>query len=310
MRKNKKDRTSVNYLKTTYKINGLNLDRFINTVKKRGVNLYDIKKIGNKTLIVSVKFSESEKFFAIAEEMCYNIKKVKESGVLYPFLQMWRSVGVIIGALLIFLSAIYFDGVIFSVNFAGSGAVYKRDVEKYLSNRGIGRFSRFADIDLKTLEDEILAFHPNLSFASCKKQGSVLKIDLAASQDKVEKLSGNVYELRSDVSGVIESIKVYRGTAICSVGQAVSAGDLLVDGVAIIKDQTVKINVLASVSIICQKVFVYNSTVGGQEEIAKTLANEAYPQILATESEVSVEQIENQFVYTVTLKYRKIICVG
>ena len=38
----------------TYRITGLNLDRFINTVKNRGIALYDVKKQSQNSIKVSV----------------------------------------------------------------------------------------------------------------------------------------------------------------------------------------------------------------------------------------------------------------
>ena len=59
--------------------------------------------------------------------------------------------------------------------------------------------------------------------------------------------------------GTIEKINVYRGTALVKKGDYVKKGDLLVDGYMTIKEQVVKINVLASLSIIAEEQFVYFS---------------------------------------------------
>ena len=52
--KNKGDRKNLTFankirgVKVEYKITGLNLDNFINTLKNRGIALFDIKKLNNK----------------------------------------------------------------------------------------------------------------------------------------------------------------------------------------------------------------------------------------------------------------------
>ena len=64
MRENIRDREREQSVKTVYQIKGLNLDRFINTVKRKGITMYNVKKISTKQLLVTVNLSDSEIFFA------------------------------------------------------------------------------------------------------------------------------------------------------------------------------------------------------------------------------------------------------
>lgn len=295
---------------SVYEIRGLNLDRFINVVKKRGVDLFDIKKYENKRLIVSVSYRDGEKFFAIAEDLCYNIKKVREKGKGYPLLALARSFGFIVGAAAFIMLSVFFNDVIFAFSFSGSGKIYYREVEAYLNKNGVYAFTRFSKIDTEKLEDGILADNPHLSFVSCLKRGNRLEISLALSQEKVGTLSGDVYELRADASGIVEKIKVYRGTAVVSEGDAVAAGDLLVDGYATVKDQTVKINVLASVAVIVSERFVYHSQKACEEENAVVLALSAYEDKEILNTAVVKTQENGLFVYEVTVEYRRVVYAG
>ena len=116
MRKNKNCRENI-ALTCTYKVEGLNLDRFINHLKKQGVSLYNIKKMGNNRLIVTVSFNQSRKFFAIAKELCYNIKKVKENGKALPLLMLWRRVGIVVGAIIFSIACYFFNDFIYVFSF-------------------------------------------------------------------------------------------------------------------------------------------------------------------------------------------------
>jgi len=82
LRKNKVDRAYIGGIKSTYEISGLNLDRLINTLKNRGVTLYNVKKYGNKRLVVSVnlldrrKFLQSQKNCAIILKKCVMVARL------------------------------------------------------------------------------------------------------------------------------------------------------------------------------------------------------------------------------------------
>ena len=310
MRTNKGDRESVVFIKSVFEVRGLNLDRFINTVKKRGIDLYDVKKYSNKRLTLAVNFKDSQKFFAIGKELCYNIKKLRDKGKGYPLLALYRSLGVFIGAVIIAFSAYTFNDVIFGFTFTGSGSVYHREVKDYLRSQGITEFSRFSSFSLDRIEDGILADNPHLSFASCVKVGNRLVVDLALSQEKVGTLDGSVYEFYSDADGVVESIKVYRGTATVEKGQAVKKGDLLVNGVAVIKEKEVRINVLASVTLLCEFNYEYRSEKDGEEEKATMLAEQALNDKEPVSETVIKSEENGKFVYSVTLTYRHVLYAG
>ncbi len=310
MRKNKSSIGNLGYLFTTYQVKGLNLDRFINYLKKQGIPLYQLKKRSNNCLLVSVNFFDRQKFFAIAKELCYNIKKVGENGKAYPLLSIFRSVGLVIGLVAILITCIIFDNYIFSFAFTGSGSVYKREVLEYLSGRGIKEYTTFSSIDLKRLEDDILSENSHLSFVSCQKKGNRLAIELVLSADKVDRLEGNHFELYSNCNGIVEDIKVYRGEAKVEKGQRVKKGDLLVDGNLLIKEQPVKVNILACVSLKTLYSYEYRSTLSGQEDIAQVLAEQFYSPLSIIESFVTAKEDNGEYIYCVDLWARKVLSVG
>lgn len=294
---------------TVYRVRGLNLDRLIGTLKKRGINLYDVKKKGQKTLILTVNGSDNEKFFAITNELCYNIKKIRDKGKFYPALYLFRNLGLVVGGIIVITLCILSDDRIFSVNYSGSGSIYKREVAEFLDEKGITFMSKFSDLDLKSLEDEIVAYSPHLSFASCQKVGNRLEINLVLATDGKGVLSGNETKVVAEVDGVIESIKVYRGTALFQVGDTVKKGDVLVGGFAVVGDNTVDINVLACVTLITEETHVYRTDKDDAEDVAILLAKENTEK--ETVRETVLKQAEGEeFIYTVKLYCRYVQYVG
>ena len=310
MWKNQKGGKGLIDLKHTYRVDGLNLDRFINSMKNKGITLYNVKKVGNKRLFVSVSYQQSKKFFANAKELCYNIKKIKEKGLLTPLVKLWKSVGVLVGLIVFCLSAFFFNDFIYEIAFTGSGSVCKREVLSYLNGVGVKEFQRFSNFDFERIEDGVLSDNKNLSFVSIEKHGNVLVVDLALATDKVDRLNGNVYSLVSSVCGVIEKINVYRGTALVKKGDYVKEGDLLVDGYMTIKEQTVKINILASLSIIAEEEFVYSSGMDNEEEKAELLARANLTDKEIVSSFTTKQQEKDSFIYKTIVKYRYLIYTG
>ncbi len=310
MRENKKGGKDLIDVKYTYSVEGLNLDMFINRVKNKGIVLYNVKKMGNKRLIASVSYKDSKNFFANAKELCYNIKKIEENGAFLPLLKLWRGVGVFVGIIVFCLSAFFFNDFIYAFSFVGSGSIYKREVLSYLNSIGVKEYQRFSKFDFERIEDEVLAENKNLSFVSIDKHGNTLVVDLALATDKVDRLDGNIYSLTSNFNGVIEKINVYRGTALVKKGDHVKKGDLLVDGYMIIKEQTIKINVLATLSLIVEEQFIYTSSEDNQQDKAELLARSMIDQSEIIEVITTKEKDKESFIYKTNLKYRYIIYAG
>ena len=215
-----------------------------------------------------------------------------------------------IGAILFIVSTCALNDFVYGFSFSGTGSVYQKEVLAYLNGVGVKKFSRFSNIDLERLEDGILSSNSHLSFVSATKHGNTLKIDLAIATDNVDRLTGNVEFLYSEVSGVVEKIVVYRGTAMVAVGDYVDKGTLLVDGNMTIKEQVVKTNVIANVSLIAEETVVYTDTKEGQEQKAMLFAGAKLDDKDVVD--ISVETLKEQdlWVYKTRVKYRYAIYAG
>lgn len=313
MRKGKGNRKSLKGVYSCFSSKGLNQDRFINSLKKNGVILYDIKKESEKSLTFKVNGKDDEKVFAINKDVWYNayeIKKTGERGLLYPLLYLMRNCGVIAGGLLFIAFCICFNNVICGFYFTGTGSIYKRELVEYLNGKGITVYSRFSDVDLEKLEDDILADNEFLSFVGCYKKGNRLVIDCNLSKKSPKSLTGNAKELVCDVDGEIETIKVYRGTAKVNVGDKVSCGDVLVAGFAEIKEQTVEVNVIACATVLYKKEFVYYSKNSGQEENALLFAKEKAGDLEETDCVVICEEENGEYTYRVIMTVRRVLFAG
>ncbi len=294
----------------TYKIRALNTESLLNTLVRRGVTVEKAEKKDAKTLLITLKFSEKQKFFAITRELCYtDIEKVKTSGRDKPLSYLLRNFGLIIGAAVFLALAVFAGDFVFSKEYTGSGKILKREIDGYLSSVGVKELSRFSSLDLDRLADGILMSNPRLSFVSCTKRGNRLVIDSALSEKEKDVLTGGVKELRAEEDGIIESIKVYRGEAKVKAGDAVKKGDLIADGTATVGENRVFVGVIAKVSLKIKRTFTYYSEKEGEEKLCLMLA-EARLGDDPAEAFVTVSEDENGFVYTAELYYLRTVVAG
>ncbi len=292
-------------------VRGLNLDSYLNILARRGICLIKIRKFDKNLVYFSVKYNQIEKVFAISNELCYNIKVVKTWGVTYPLMYLLKNAGLVVGAILFVITAFLSNDVILDIKYTGSGNVISNQVASYLKECGITEYSRFSQYDLKKLNASILSKNPNLSYVNCTKVGNVLNIDLALADNKIGVLSGKAQTLICAVDGVIEQIKVYRGTALFEVGDIVKAGDELVSGQVEIKEQITTVNVLAVATVIYQQTREYYSAYQDREDEAVAFFEEELSgDCEIVNSSVQVSPKDNGFKYIVTINCRKTLFAG
>ncbi len=295
-------------VKVTYEVVGLNQDRLLEELRKRDFILYNVKKPSNRVMHISVNLEQSKNFFAITENLCYNVKRIGLFGKGLPLYKLVKNLGLVLGALVFFVLAIISNDYILDFSYSGSGAVYYRQVSSYLEDRGINRLTRFSSLDIERLEDEILADNENLTFVSVRKNGNTLAVYMTLKSSDVSVVGGKQTELRAQLDGVIESVKVYRGTAVVEVGDSVKKGDLLVEGYALIKEQRVETGVLACITLLCESSYNYLLEGKGKEDIALSLASEEQPSREIASSSVTTKKASGQkYIYTVRVTYRAVI---
>lgn len=291
-------------------MSGLNQNVFINKLKKSGIELYNLKKKDNKTILLTINSGKSEKLFAISKELCYNVKKVRDSGRLYPLLYLYRNVGVLIGMIVLTFALIFSNDFVFSVDYSGTGSAYKMEANQILLEEGVGTFSRFSSLDLKSLSNKILSKSDKFSFVSIQKRGNRLSVYLSVANKSPETLTGQEKVLISNVSGRIESIKVYRGTPIKSVGESVTPNDVIAHGFVTVNDQNIFVGVIASVAILSTEEHNYFSLDNDNEKHFELLATES----IKTGEVVSVytnstPTVDGYF-YKITVTIRHRISIG
>lgn len=238
-------------LRIKYKVVGSKLNYLLALLHNRKISVFYADKLADNTLSVTIDFCDSNKFFAICKNMCYNKTIIGFYGVLSPLAYLFKNIGIFLAAIVFLIATSFLGNYLLDVDCIGSGACFKSQTLAIAEMNGATKYSKFSSIDFKNLEAEILKTNPLLSFVSVKKQGNRLIINSVLSDKQPSVLNENTSSLVSEHNGVIESITVLRGTALVKVGDSVSKGTELVGAYLTGKeDKLYPTYVLARITII------------------------------------------------------------
>ena len=312
MRKNKKFINSIKEVYAEYLVEGVNLETLLNKLKKEEIELKWIKKAKNKGCKVSVKLKDEQKFFAISEKLCYNVKKIKNRGKLLWLYNLLISPGIIVGCLLFIALSVFVSDLILGFSFVGNGKVYSEQVLEYLNENGITQMQRFSKIDLKKVANKILADNESFSFVSCQKVGNRIRIELVLADNKTHVNSNNDKDLVCNIDGIVDKIYLYRGTSLVSEGDIVKKGDVLVAGYAEIRENRVEVNALAVLIIRVNESYTYILQGEFEEENAKLLAlnEKEFGQNELEVKGITKQKINDKYYYKVDVEYKVSLYTG
>ena len=235
--------------------------------------------------------------------------KLKDKGKLYPIVYLIKNVGILLGALIFTLGCYLSNDKIFAITYSGSAVEYSAQVQEFLDKKGITTFTNFSSFNTKVLASEIMGQNPNLSFVSCTKKGNRLHLELALqSKDKLT-LTGKQKDLFSSVEGVVEQVKVYRGTAVVNQGDTVKKGDLLVSSKMVVNEKELEVNVVAFLTIKTKLTCNFTSPISDDNSAVAFALGLAGDKAIIDYS-LTKRKDKNQYIYQVHLICRHVIYVG
>lgn len=287
-------------LYSRWEVEGYNQERLLNTLKNRGVGVYRVRKIQKNRMRLTVSAASESKFFAICTQSCYNVRRKGRSGALKPFLRLAARPGLAAGAAVFLALALAADGRMLAIEVTGSGAVCRAEIERALEEQGVRKFGAFRDWDMKGLERALFASE-RFSFVSVEKSGYRLRVRAELSGEPPAVLGKGDTELVSDRAGRVIAIKVLRGAAVVSVGDAVAEGDLLVTGKVTEGEEETEGTVLAVVRLECEHVCRFPAGEGERDaDAAAIFARESLPEgCVAVGSKTEKDEATGEYVVTV-----------
>lgn len=309
MRKNKYDKKSLGLIYTRLKVKKSIISSVLNFLKKGEIEVFSVKEKPDGYAYFSVKSSCEKKVFAILKEVWYNesvAQVVSRHGLLFPFYALIKNWGILFGAIAFILITIFSSSLVLGFTFTGDGVEYKREVLEYLKENGVSEFKSASGVDFSRLSKSVLASNANLSFVSIKKEGFRLIIDLRLHENKTPIENKHTLKLTSTVYGKVVSLKVYRGTPLVKENDLVSVGDVLVDGYYTSGEERVQTFVLASVVILTEERFTFQSKKENDEDSALIFAEQALGEDYAY-NKIQKTKVKDGYVYSVSLFVERVM---
>ena len=217
------------WIRKRYRIRGLGVDALFDALRRQGCTLYDIRRIQPREYAFSIPLRQCGALEALAAEKGFELKPLPDTGLLLRITRV-RKKWLLIALSVVFLGfALSSLRCIWTINVLDAGA-YQGEVNAWLRENGVKPFIPKRKIDLQKICDGILYRLPKIAWVRAEISGVTLRIQVTQGVFQSSPDASQPGDIVADSDGIIQSIRVYAGTAAVKPGDTVKKGQILIRG--------------------------------------------------------------------------------
>lgn len=213
-------------------ITSADIASLLNTFTLCGIQLRNIEHCDDLTVRISVSRKNYQQLVMLSEKHGAVVKKTGIYG-LFPVINRFLKRPVLmLFALFVFLLSCYVPSRIFFLQVEGNTQVPKRYIIEVAAECGIDFGAKRRLVRSEMMKNRLLEKIPQLQWAGINTSGctAVISVREKTNSNQQDSSKHKVSSIVAARDGIIKSCTVQQGNALCSVGQAVKAGQVLVSG--------------------------------------------------------------------------------
>lgn len=203
----------------------------LTAINDNGITVFDIVQTGDLSVKGNIYRSDYIRMEKLLARRGEEMKIIQKKGVFWTIAGL-RKRPVLLVALAIYMVLIFYlpTRVLF-VRVEGNQTVSAIKILEEAENCGIYFGASRREVRSERMKNALLAAVPQLQWAGVNTVGCVAVISVQERSIAPENgVTGGVSSIVAKCDGVIQELTVLRGNALCKVGQAVKAGQVLVSG--------------------------------------------------------------------------------
>ncbi|MFI3250887.1 MAG: sporulation protein YqfD, partial [Eubacteriales bacterium] len=183
------------------------------------------------SISIHLSAKEVKRLAPIVDQLGGNISAQRGHGLPFFLLKFRHRLGFLVGLSLSVFAVAVLSNFILVIDVEGNEQISTADILSALERAGLSVGVYGPHLSLTQLQQEAMTYLDGVSWLSVNRNGTRAEVTVRESTIPPEIQSRDgVFDILSDVDGIIQSIELHRGEPLVVVGETVTKGQPLVSG--------------------------------------------------------------------------------
>ena len=203
----------------------------MHVIQNAGLTLADVEFIDDLSFRFTVSGHGCRNLTALARRKGWQVRLLQRQGFFWKLQRLQNRPVLIIGVLLLLFLSLLLPGRILFVQVEGNSAVPTNRILEAAAKQGVCLGASGRELRSEQIKNAMLEEITQLQWLGVNTKGCVAVISVRERQQKpADELLPPVTHMIAKADGIVQSVTVTRGTALCKPGDAVTAGQKLISG--------------------------------------------------------------------------------
>jgi len=204
---------------------------FLDSLRRTGIMIHRVRFVDELTADICTGRREYPSLCALAEKRGESVTVLRRRGIFWKLKAAAHRPVLTVGLVLLMILFLYLPTRVLFVRVEGNTSVPARKILEAAQDCGIRFGATRREVRSEKMKNSLLGALPQLQWAGVNTSGCVATISVRErSNTQFSPIEEKVSSLVASRDGIIVSCTVTEGSAHCAVGQAVTAGQLLISG--------------------------------------------------------------------------------
>ncbi len=205
---------------------------FLNALHNADIFLEDVIYTSDLEIQMTVHRKDYPKLLQMCKKYGASCKTIAKTGIYWLLASVWKRPVLVTFICALSLLFAYLPSRVLFVSVAGNTAVSTNQILEAAEKCGIVFGASRRQVRSEKIKNALLQEIPQLQWAGINTSGctAVISVREKTTQEIKTEKKNQVSSIVASRDGIIQNCTVFQGNALCSVGQAVKAGQTLVSG--------------------------------------------------------------------------------
>jgi similar to stage IV sporulation protein len=215
----------------TVKVTGKGIERFINTLTRNGLIIWNVKRSSPEAIVFKMRLSDIHELRKYRRNSHCKIKFLQRNGAPFLLKRLFRNGGFLAGALGFLVVLLLLSNMVWGIEIKGAKPATEHQIRKQLTEMGIkvGKLQFYME-DVETIQRNLTNRIEELTWVGVELKGTTFHFDVVEKTQPEKITTLNPRNLIAKKKAIIVDMFVEKGQPKVKLYDHVLPGQLLVSG--------------------------------------------------------------------------------